>query len=134
MLIKKHIWVWWVAGDPRLKPSNLSAITDAESTGIFVSIISVWEVAKLVEYGKLTLSIPVADWLKAAETYHGLSVLPLTTEIVVDSTQLPGEFHKDPADQLIVATSRVNGLTLMPMDTKILAYPYVALAHSESNR
>lgn len=133
MLIDTHIWVWWVGGDPRLKPSYLSAITEAEVTGIFVSIISVWEVAKLVEHGKLTLSIPVEDWLKAAETYRGLSVLPLTTEIVIDSTQLPGEFHKDPADQLIVATSRVNGMTLMTMDTKILAYPYVALTHAESN-
>jgi PIN domain nuclease of toxin-antitoxin system len=89
-------------------------------------------VAKLVEYGKLTLSVPVADWLKAAETYHGLSVLSLTTEIIVDSTQLPGEFHKDPADQLIVATARVNGLPLMTMDTKILAYRYVALVGEKS--
>ena len=125
MLIDTHIWVWLVSGDARLKPEYRTAISMQQPTGIFVSIISVWEVAKLVEYGKLSLSIAVSDWLKAAESYAGLRVLPLTSDIVIDSTTLPGEFHKDPADQLIDATARVLGLKLMTMDAKILAYPHV---------
>ena len=115
MLIDTHIWVWWVAGDPRLTDKHLAAIAREQSSGIYVSVISVWEVAKLVEHDRLMLSVPVADWLKAAETYPGVSLLPLTTEILIDSTQLPGEFHKDPADQMIVATARVHGMNLMTL-------------------
>jgi PIN domain nuclease of toxin-antitoxin system len=127
MLIDTHIWVWWVNGEPQLKPEYEAAITAAQHTGIEVSIISCWEVAKLVENQRLALTLPVLDWLNAALSYPGVRLLPLTPEIVVDSTQLPGTFHKDPADQIIVATARVHGLALMTLDAKIVAYPHVSL-------
>ena len=79
------------------------------------------------DYERLAFKIPVLEWLRPAQSYPGVQVLPLTTEIVVDSTQLPGNFHKDPADQLIVATARVHSLPLLTMDSKILAYPHVQL-------
>ena|SRR5579872_924681 len=128
MLIDIHIWVWWVNGDLQLKPEYEAVITAAQPTGIEVSIISCWEVAKLVENKRLALTLPVLDWLNVALAYPGVRLLPLTPEIVVDSTQLPGTFHKDPADQMIVATTRVHGLSLMTMDDKILHYPHVPLA------
>lgn len=127
MLIDTHIWVWWVNGDPQLKPEYQAAITAAQQTGIEVSIISCWEVSKLVGNKRLTLTLPVLDWLEAALSYAGVRLLPLTPEIVAASTQLPGTFHKDPADQLIVATARMHGLALMTMDEKIIAYPHVPL-------
>ena len=128
MLIDTHIWVWWVNGDPQLGAEYESAIASAQPAGIEVSIISCWEVTKLVQHNKIDLTFPVLDWLNAALSLPGVHLLPLTPEIVVDSTQLPGTFHKDPADQLIVATARVSGLSLMTRDTKILAYPFVTLA------
>src|SRR5882762_4723214 len=118
MLIDTHIWVWWVNGEPQLKPEYQAALTTAQPTGIEVSIISCWEVAKLVEYKRLTLTLPVLDWLNTALAYPGVRLLPLTPEIMVDSTQLPGTFHKDPADQMIVSTARVHGLPLLTMDAK----------------
>src|SRR5579862_5006712 len=121
MLIDTHIWVWWVSGDPQLKPDYSAAITAAQPTGIEVAIISCWEVAKLVENKRLVLTLPILDWLNAALSYPNVRLLPLTPEIIVDSTQLPGTFHKDPADQLIVATARMHGLALMTMDEKIVA-------------
>lgn len=127
MLIDTHIWIWWVNGESQLKPEYKSAITAAQETGIEVSIISCWEVAKLVENKRLALTLPILHWLNAALSYPGVRLLPLTPEIVVDSTQLPGVFHKDPGDQMIVATARVHGLALMTMDEKLLAYPYVPL-------
>jgi PIN domain nuclease of toxin-antitoxin system len=128
VLLDTHIFVWWINEDPQLKPDHAAAIATAQPSGIEVSIISCWEIAKLVEYQRLLLSMPVLDWLNAALAYPGVRVLPLTPEIVVDSTQLPGSFHKDPADQMIVATARVCGLPLMTMDGKILLYPHVPLA------
>lgn len=128
MLIDTHIWIWWVNGDPQLKPEYKAALDAAQATGIEVIAISCWEVAKLIENQKLDITLPILEWLNSALSYPGVRLLPLTPEIVVDSTQLPGIFHKDPADQIIVATARVYRLPLMTMDTKIRAYPHVRLA------
>ena len=81
--------------------------------------------AKLVENKKLHLSLPIAEWLQQALAYPGIQLLPLTLPIIVDSTQLPGNFHRDPADQLIVATARVHTVRLLTVDAKILNYPHV---------
>jgi PIN domain nuclease of toxin-antitoxin system len=64
-------------------------------------------VAKLVERGRLVLPCPVGQWLQQALGYPGMRLLPLSPEIAVESTQLPGTFHRDPADQIIVATARI---------------------------
>jgi PIN domain nuclease of toxin-antitoxin system len=90
-----------------------------------LSVFSCWEVAKLVERGRMDLGLPVGDWMETALSYPGVELLGLTPEIVVESTQLPGTFHRDPADQLIVATARVEGMALATCDQKLLAYPQV---------
>jgi PIN domain nuclease of toxin-antitoxin system len=93
-----------------------------EKTGMGVSIISCWEVAKLVEYNRLGLPSPVEDWIEKALQYPGIRLLNLTPRIVVGATQLPGNFHRDPADQLIVATARLHEIPLVTADRKILDY------------
>ena len=125
IVIDTHIWVWWVHGDAHLSAQQTQWLRENEEQGLGVSIISCWEVSKLVEYGRLTLPCPVAEWLDQALGYPGISLLELTPRIVVDSTQLPKGFHKDPADQIIVATARVLGCALLTADAKILNYPHV---------
>lgn len=120
MVLDTHIWIWWVSGDKRLAPKHLDAINDASQ--LFVCAISCWEIAKLVEMNRLTLSLDVLTWLQTALVYPKIQLMPLTPEIVVESTKLPGTFHKDPADQLIVATARVLGCSVMTEDAKILGY------------
>jgi PIN domain nuclease of toxin-antitoxin system len=93
-----------------------------EASGLGVSIISCWEIAKLVEYERLDLPRPVEEWLAQALRYPGIRLLSLTPRIVVESTRLPGSFHRDPADQLIVATARVLSTSLATVDRKILDY------------
>ena len=90
-----------------------------------MSIISCWEVAKLVEYQRITLTRPVEEWIEEALCYPGMHLLDLTPRIVVESTQLPETFYRDPADQLIVATARVFDCPLVTVDTRILNYPHV---------
>ncbi|HYU31411.1 MAG TPA: type II toxin-antitoxin system VapC family toxin [Thermoanaerobaculia bacterium] len=102
ILLDTHIWVWWVHGDRRLSSSAMSRLKQHEEGGLGVSIISCWEVAKLVEYRRLDLPGPIEEWLEQALQYPGIRLLHLTPRIVVESTQLPGNFHRDPADQLIV--------------------------------
>ena len=125
IVLDTHIWIWWVHGDPSLTADQERFIQDHEADGLGVSIISCWEVAKLLERGRLILPCAVGDWFDQALSYPGVQLLNLTTTIVVDSTQLPTGFHKDPADQLIVSTARVHGCALLTADQKIISYPHV---------
>ena len=127
IVLDTHIWVWWVHGDSTLSASTRALLESSELTGIAVSAISCWEVAKLVERGRLTLPCPVFDWIQQALSYPGVRLIELSPRICVESTQLPGEFHRDPADQIIVATARVLDAPLVTVDGKILAYPHVKL-------
>lgn len=125
IVLDTHVWVWWVHDDPQLGVEQREAISNAETDEIGVSIISCWEVAKLVEYNRLSLPQPPKDWMAKALDYPGVALLELTPDIVVESTSLPGEFHRDPADQLIVATARTYRAPLVTSDDKILSYPHV---------
>ena len=128
ILLDTHIWIWLVNGDKRLLQEYFEHTQEHEAEGLGISAISCWEVAKLVEGGKIILSLPVGDWLTQALTYPGVRLLDFSPQIAVESTQLPGVFHRDPADQIIVATARVYGCPLVTMDTKIRAYPHVQVA------
>lgn len=125
IVLDTHIWVWWVSGAPQLTASQQQHIQDHQSAGLGVSVISCWEVAKLVEKRRLDLSQDVALWVKQAIAYPGVRMLNFTPNIGVHSTLLPGKFHKDPADQIIVATARVHGAPLLTADARILSYPHV---------
>lgn len=125
IILDTHIWVWWAHGDSRLTNQQHQWLQQYESQGLGVSAISCWEVAKLVEYKRLLLPCAVGDWLKQALTYPDIRLLELTPEIAVESTELPGAFHRDPADQIIVATARTYNCALLTADTKILSYPHV---------
>ncbi len=125
ILLDTHAWVWWVHGDARLLEKQREMLDAHTVEGIGVSIISCWEVAKLVEYGRLKLPQDVAEWLGVALACPGLRLLDLTPAIVVESTRLPQPFHKDPADQMIVATARIHDWPLATAGDKILNYAHV---------
>jgi len=114
--------------DDRLSSKAKSFIAQHETRHIGVSAISCWEIAKLVERGRLKLPMPTDQWLHAALAYPGVKLLELSPDIAADACFLPGEFHSDPADQIIVATARNHGSELVTMDRRILSYPHVQLA------
>ena len=125
ILLDTHIWVWWVHQDPRLAAAHVQLLSQEEPIGLGVSAISCWEVAKLVELNRLTLPVALDLWTDRALAYPGIALLPLTPRIAIESTRLPGDFHRDPADQIIVATARVHAIDLVTADTRILNYPHV---------
>jgi PIN domain nuclease of toxin-antitoxin system len=127
IILDTHIWVWWIHREPRLTDRMREQIQAHEADGLGVSIFSCWEVAKLVEIKKLSLHCPLEEWLDTALAYPGIQLLDLSKEIIVESTRLPGEFHRDPADQIIVATARIHDCPLLTADSKILHYPHVKL-------
>ena len=127
ILLDTHIWVWLVGQAPELTPRLRQLIQQHETDGLGVSVISCWEIAKLVEKGRLKLQQPVGEWIAAALSHPHITLFSLTPEIAVESTQLPPSFHADPSDQLIVATARIHGIPLLTVDAKILVYPHVSL-------
>ena len=125
IVLDTHIWVWWVDENPQLSERHTHLIQDNEQDGLGVSAVSCWEVAKLVELGRLQLECSIEEWMDQAIAYPGIELLPLTPQIAIESTKLPGNFHRDPADQIIVATARVHDLSLLTVDRLILDYPHV---------
>lgn len=125
ILLDTHIWTWLADDNENLSDHHKHAIREHRSDGLGVSAISCWEIAKLVEYERLKLTCDVVEWMNAALTLPGIQLIELTPEIAIASTNLPGEFHKDPADQIIVATANEYDLVLLTMDEKILKYEHV---------
>ena len=123
-LLDTHIWIWWVLGVPRL--GGRAAWLDAQPTdALGISVISIWEVAKLVQKGRLILPFDVRTWVDKALDETAVQVLGLSKLAVIDANALPGEFHADPADQLIVATARDLDCELMTEAARILSYQHV---------
>jgi len=127
ILLDTHIWVWWVNESKDLSAKQMKLIEKSISKGLALSLISIWEVAKLVEKKRLLLTTPINEWIEKASAYPGIDIIPLSNDIIIKSTQLPGNFHNDPADQLIVASSIIQEIPLLTADEKILKYPFVDL-------
>jgi PIN domain nuclease of toxin-antitoxin system len=120
VLLDTHVWIWLSLGDW----SSLSAKARklmAGGTLKWISAISCWELAKLAEKGRIRFTIPVLTWMRRSLNENNLRIADLTPEIAVESTALEG-FHRDPADQIIVATSRVLGLPLVTADQRIIRF------------
>lgn len=128
IVLDTHALLWWVNGDSQLSQSALEAIEhelQSDDGEILISAISAWEIALLVEKGRLTLTMTTDDWLDTVEEIEGVRFVAVNTATAVESTRLPGEFHKDPADRMIVALARHTNAELVTADEKITAYRYV---------
>lgn len=121
-LLDTHIWIWLLDCPEKLSPDAAAAINDSTGGACGVADISIWEIAKKESLGKLSLSLSSRSWLRRATRSPGIEMLRADAEIAWESCNLPGEFHRDPADQMIVATARILGLTLITRDEKILSY------------
>lgn len=123
LLLDTHIFLWLMSGDTALEDKIKTQIIHAAKTNtLVISAISIWEIAMLVKKGRITLHSPVRDWVQQALETPGLSLLNLTPEIFCESTLLPGELHKDPADRMIIATARLHQASLLTRDDNILHY------------
>lgn len=129
-LLDTHVVLWWLTDDRRLSKGHAKLIERSERSGTVVglSAISLWEIAKLVERGRLELNQSVDDSLEQLETSALVTILPLTGRVAVESTRLGARFHSDPIDQVIVATARCHGLTLLTVDERIIDSGVVAVA------
>ena len=128
LLLDTHVLLWWLAGEPRLTRPQTQALDRAAAAGepCGISAISFWEIAKLIERGRLDLPRSLDQFFDEIEEHPGVRLLPLSPRISIESTRLGARFHHDPADQIITATARVHGLRLVTADEKIRASGVVA--------
>lgn len=116
--------VLWLANGDDLDTEALDAIEAAARAGgpVHISAITAWEVAMLEARGRLSLSMPVEAWFARVAGLPGLAVEPLSTDVLIRSTRLPGAPPSDPADRMIIAAARERGATLVTRDRAILDY------------
>ncbi len=134
ILLDTHAVLWWADGDrQRLSDAALEAI-DREiesasqpdgSPGLLVSAISCWEVAMLVQRGRLALSLDVERWLTLLISHPAVRLVALEPAVAVAATRLPEPFHADPADRFLVAQARALAIPLISADSKIRSYGHV---------
>lgn len=123
VLLDTHAWIWLLNGSGRLGPKARKAIQRSlNEEAVLVSAISPWEVAMLVSKGRLVLDRDIDEWVKKALSLPGFRLEPISPEIAVASTRLPGTVHADPADRMIAATARNIGAVLITADRLLLDY------------
>lgn len=123
VLLDTHVWMWYMNGNEELNKNVRKIITNAfDNNQAHIAAISLWEVGMLEKKKRIILNMPGLEWINSSIELTHLRVLPITPEIANESCFLPGVFHDDPADRMIVATSRVEQLTLVTRDAKILEY------------
>jgi PIN domain nuclease of toxin-antitoxin system len=121
LLLDTHIWLWLLNGETaQLSESCLAAINSAKQLN--VSAISIWEVGMLEAKGRIQLQKTCLDWVREALKAPKLKLVPLTPEIAIESSRLPGTIHGDPADRILAATSRLTGASLVTKDHQLIMY------------
>ena len=122
ILLDTHVLAWAVDDSKLLSRAAASAIRRARRDGgLAVSAITVWELALLVARGKVQVYGSIETSLRLL--LEGVTILPITTEIAALATQFPDDYPRDPADRVIGATARAEGLTLVTRDEKIRRSP-----------
>ncbi|MXV95226.1 MAG: type II toxin-antitoxin system VapC family toxin [Gemmatimonadetes bacterium] len=126
-LLDTHVLIWWLQGDGPLSTAQRRVLEAADADSpLRISDISLWEIATLHSLQRIRLALPLREWLAKAVApplvrRHGIS-----PAIASEVAALPGSFHRDPADRIIVATARVVGATLLTHDRHILNSGLVA--------
>jgi PIN domain nuclease of toxin-antitoxin system len=129
IVLDTHVWLEVAFGRGRFAPRVMRRIDTAAHAGIlYVAAITPWEVTMLIRSGKTRVAGPILDWLGNALRATRTAVAPLELAISVDAVELPAWLHQDPADRIIVATTRFLGASLVTRDSAILDYAASARA------
>jgi PIN domain nuclease of toxin-antitoxin system len=120
ILLDTHCWLWYLLSPERLNASMQNVLRDPDNE-VFLSVGSAWEMVIKAGLGKLSLPLPVTDYIPDRLKALGHQSLPILQQHVLQVAQLPTH-HRDPFDRLLVAQARVEELQLMTADPAIRAY------------
>jgi PIN domain nuclease of toxin-antitoxin system len=123
IVLDTHVWLWWLSNPEKLSPAAAERIEkETQASGIRISSISVWEIAMLVAKGRLELVVDITEWFAVTESLSFVKFIPVNNSVAVQAVRLPGHFHDDPADRIIVATAMVSSASIISADNKIRGY------------
>jgi PIN domain nuclease of toxin-antitoxin system len=123
-LLDTHVWIWTQEAPEKFGRRTTRLLTDSRN-GLYVSTVSTLEIARLVKDGTIAFSGSLDSWVSETLDALACGTLEISHKIAIGAYSLPGKFHKDPADRLLVATARIHELTLVTMDKRILRYSHV---------
>jgi PIN domain nuclease of toxin-antitoxin system len=123
-LLDTHVWIWSQESPDRLGRNTRQTLADVDQERL-ISPISTLEIARLLHLGLLRLKNAFVQWRTLSLSHLQATMAPLTHEIAAEAYDLPGNFHKDPIDRVLVATARIERLTLVTADDLILRYAHV---------
>jgi PIN domain nuclease of toxin-antitoxin system len=124
LLLDTHIALWLDSGNERLQPSTRALIDDCWQSGgaIFLSSVTAWEIALLVDTGRIELDVPVDAWVQRFLDRPGVEAVPLAHRAAARSYQLNHLEHRDPTDRLLIATAIELGCPLVTYDGRITQF------------
>jgi PIN domain nuclease of toxin-antitoxin system len=123
-LLDTHVWLWAQRGELDKFDAELRLELEQHQRQrrVYVSAISILEIARLVALQQYGLTSSIDDFVAEATSDGGLVLIDLTPRILIESTRLPGDLHRDPSDRILVATAREHNLTLITRDKQLLRY------------
>jgi PIN domain nuclease of toxin-antitoxin system len=119
VLIDTHVFLWGVQHEEKLSRRVQALLPAAD---VWISVASLWEIITKVQLGKLTLPVPVGDYLSAKLKANGVLVLQITFDHVKRLEGLPLH-HGDPFDRILVAQSLEEKIPLVTSDPLLARYP-----------
>jgi PIN domain nuclease of toxin-antitoxin system len=123
IILDTHVWIWLLEQTGDLSNTTIAKINrSAKDKQVLIAAISLWEVSLLAAKKRIVFKEDVLLWLNKALRHPGVALYPLTPDIAFRSYKLPGDFHGDPADRMIVATALIQNATLLTRDEYILQY------------
>lgn len=120
-LLDTHVWIW-TQEQPDSIGAGSRSLLETTTDELCVSAVSSLEIARLVAGGLLELRGSLDRWVRSAIDSIEARSIDVDHRVAIEAYELPGRFHKDPADRLLVATARLHDLTLVTADERILAY------------
>jgi PIN domain nuclease of toxin-antitoxin system len=123
-LLDTHVWLWAQRSELDKFDAELRLELEQHQRQrqVYVSAISILEIARLVALQQYGLTSSIDDFVAEATSDGGLVLIDLTPRILIESTRLPGDLHRDPSDRILVATAREHNLTLITRDKQLLRY------------
>lgn len=131
LLLDTHVWIWSQEQPDKLGPEATRLLTDPQ-VALYVSTASTLEIARLVAIGSVELTDTLIAWVTATLDSLRCKTVEISHAIAAEAYDLPPGFHKDPADRILAATARIEHLTLLTADERILCYPHVETLDAQS--
>ena len=124
LLLDTHVWLWAVEAPEKLGRHARTLLEKSDNDRL-VSAISALEIARLCMDQSIIFSISPITWIEASARDLQLQHLDFSYPIAIEAYALPGSFHRDPVDRILVSTARLYRATLLTADERILAYRHV---------